>query len=30
MAEGKGVLLLTGHFTTLEKGGHLVGTYVDK
>lgn len=30
MAEGKGVLLLTGHFTTLEMGGHLIGTYVDK
>jgi KDO2-lipid IV(A) lauroyltransferase len=30
MAENKGVLLLTGHFTTLEMGGHLIGTYVDK
>ena len=30
MAKGKGVLLLTGHFTTLEMGGHLIGTYVDK
>lgn len=30
MSENKGVLLLTGHFTTLEMGGHLIGTYVDK
>ena len=30
MAKNKGVLLLTGHFTTLEMGGHLIGTYVDK
>ena len=30
MAKNKGVLLLTGHFTTLEMGGHLIGTYVNK
>ena len=30
MAKNKGVLLLTGHFTTLEMGGHLIGTYVEK
>lgn len=30
MAENRGVLLLTGHFTTLEMGGHLIGTYVDR
>jgi KDO2-lipid IV(A) lauroyltransferase len=30
MANNKGVLLLTGHFTTLEMGGHLIGTYVNK
>ncbi len=30
MALNKGVLLLTGHFTTLEMGGHLIGTYVNK
>ncbi len=30
MKKNKGVLLLTGHFTTLEMGGHLIGTYVDK
>jgi Kdo2-lipid IVA lauroyltransferase/acyltransferase len=30
MAKNRGVLLLTGHFTTLEMGGHLIGTYVDK
>ena len=30
MAKNKGVILLTGHFTTLEIGGHLIGTYVDK
>ncbi len=30
MAKNKGVLLLTGHFTTLDMGGHLIGTYVDK
>ena len=30
MARNKGVILLTGHFTTLEMGGHLIGTYVDK
>jgi KDO2-lipid IV(A) lauroyltransferase len=30
MAKNKGVILLTGHFTTLEMGGHLIGTYVDK
>lgn len=30
MAKGRGVLLLTGHFTTLEMGGLLIGTRVDK
>jgi KDO2-lipid IV(A) lauroyltransferase len=30
MEKNRGVLLLTGHFTTLEMGGHLIGTYVDK
>ena len=30
MMKNKGVLLLTGHFTTLEMGGRLIGTYVDK
>jgi Kdo2-lipid IVA lauroyltransferase/acyltransferase len=30
MARGKGVLLLTGHFTTLEIGAHLIGTYAEK
>lgn len=30
MAKNKGVLLLTGHFTTLDMGGHLIGTYVNK
>jgi KDO2-lipid IV(A) lauroyltransferase len=30
MARNKGVILLTGHFTTLEMGGRLIGTYVDK
>ncbi len=30
MAKNKGVLLLTGHFTTLDMGGHLIGTYVSK
>lgn len=30
MAKNKGVILLTGHFTTLEMGGRLIGTYVDK
>ena len=30
MAKNKGVLLLTAHFTTLEMGGHLIGTYVEK
>ncbi|MBE9564544.1 MAG: LpxL/LpxP family Kdo(2)-lipid IV(A) lauroyl/palmitoleoyl acyltransferase [Proteobacteria bacterium] len=30
MAKNKGVILLTGHFTTLEIGGLLIGTYVTK
>ena len=30
MAKNKGVILLTGHFTTLEIGGLLIGTFVDK
>jgi len=30
MAKNKGVLLLTGHFTTLEMGGRLIGFYADK
>lgn len=30
MLNNKGILLLTGHFTTLEIGGRLIGTYVDK
>ena len=30
MAENKGVILLTGHFTTLEIGSRLIGFYVDK
>lgn len=30
MAKNKGVILLTGHFTTLEMGGRLIGTYLDK
>lgn len=30
MAKNKGVILLTGHFTTLEIGGLLIGTYVEK
>ena len=30
MAKNKGVILLTGHFTTLEVGGLLIGTYVEK
>ncbi len=30
MAKNKGVILLTGHFTTLEIGGLLMGTYVNK
>lgn len=30
MAKNRGVLLLTGHFTTLEMGGRLIGTYVEK
>ena len=30
MARNKGVILLTGHFTTLEIGGRLLGFYVDK
>lgn len=30
MARGKGVVLLTGHFTTLEIGARLIGFYVDK
>jgi Kdo2-lipid IVA lauroyltransferase/acyltransferase len=30
MARNKAVILLTGHFTTLEMGGRLIGLYVDK
>jgi len=30
MALNKGAILLTGHFTTLEIGGRLIGTYVEK
>lgn len=30
MATDKGVILLTGHFTTLELGARLIGTYTDK
>ncbi|MFV2004969.1 MAG: lysophospholipid acyltransferase family protein, partial [Gammaproteobacteria bacterium] len=30
MAKNKGVLLLSGHFTTLEMGGRLIGFYVNK
>jgi len=30
IARNKGVILLTGHFTTLEMGGRLLGTYIDK
>lgn len=30
MAKGKGVILLTGHFTTLDIGAHLIGTYAEK
>lgn len=30
MARNKGVILLTGHFTTLEIGGRLIGFYADK
>ena len=30
MARNKGVILLTGHFTTLEMGGRLISFYVDK
>ena len=30
MSKNKGVILLTGHFTTLEMGGRLIGTYVDR
>ena len=30
MAKNKGVILLTGHFTTLEIGARLIGFYVDK
>lgn len=30
MEKNRGVLLLTGHFTTLEMGGRLIGTYVDR
>jgi KDO2-lipid IV(A) lauroyltransferase len=30
MARNKGVVLLTGHFTTLEIGARLIGFYVDK
>lgn len=30
MAKNKGVILLTGHFTTLEMGGRLIGNYVEK
>lgn len=30
MARGKGAILLTGHFTTLEIGARLIGFYADK
>lgn len=30
VAKNKGVILLTGHFTTLEIGGRIIGTCVDK
>jgi len=30
MAKNKGVILLTGHFTTLEMGGRTISFYVDK
>ena len=30
MAKNKGVILLTGHFTTLEIGGRLMGLYCEK
>ena len=30
MADNKGVILLSGHFTTLEMGGRLIGKFVDK
>ena len=30
MAKNKGVILLSGHFTTLEMGGRLIGNFVDK
>ena len=30
MARNKGVILLTGHFTTLEMGGRLIGTCADR
>jgi len=30
MAKNRGVLLLSGHFTTLEMGGRLIGFYVNK
>lgn len=30
MARNKGVILLTGHFTTLEMGGRLIGNFVDR
>ena len=30
MTNNKGIILLTGHFTTLEMGGRLIGNFVDK
>jgi KDO2-lipid IV(A) lauroyltransferase len=30
MAKNKGVILLTGHFTTVEMGGRLISLYLDK
>jgi len=30
VADKKGVILLSGHFTTLEMGGRLIGKFVDK
>ena len=30
MARNKGVILLTGHFTTLEMGGRVIGCYIEK
>lgn len=30
IARNKGVILLTGHFTTLEIGGRLIGSYIGK